>query len=205
VRWLIFSIRFLLLLAATLPAVAQAAGATRILVAYYSDTGNTRKMAEAVRDGAASVSGISVVLRPVKEASDEDIRTAAGILLGTPVHWENVSAGAKLFLDRVGAVLGKTGKDLGEGRTAGAFCTGGAPAAGKDLTRLSVLAAFLAMRFVTVGGVDAEGFGTLGAEATTGPADPGLSAKELDEARRFGRRFAEITLRLRGANPPVRP
>ena len=187
--------RALLLLAAALPALA--AGPTRILVAYYSQTGNTRKLAEAVRDGAASVAGVTVVLRPVAEAGDQDIRTADGILLGTPVHWQNPAVEAKRFVDRVGEVLGKYGKQLGEGRAAGVFCTGGAPAAGKDLTRLAVLAAFLGMRFVAVGGVDAEGYGTLGPEATTGPADPGLSAKELEEGRRFGRRFAEITVRLR--------
>ncbi len=70
---------------------------------------------------------------------------------------------------------------------------------GKDLARLTILSAFLTMRFVIVGGVEAEGFGTLGPEATTGPADPGISEKELEEARRFGERFARMTLQIRTA------
>ena len=70
---------------------------------------------------------------------------------------------------------------------------------GKDVARLSILSAFLTMRFVAIGGVDAEGFGTLGPEATTGPADPGVSEKELEEARRFGERFARLTRQMRGS------
>jgi hypothetical protein len=54
------------------------------------------------------------------------------------------------------------------------------------------------MRFVIVGGVDDAGFGTMGTEATTGEADPGISDKELEEARRFGARFAAMTVKLRG-------
>src|ERR1035438_8194747 len=99
---------------------------------------------------------------------------------------------------RVGAALWKA-KIYGDGRTAGAFCTGGAVAMGKDIARLSILSAFLPMRFTLIGGVDDQGFGTLGPEATTGPADPGLSEKELDEGRRFGERFARMTRQIRAA------
>ncbi len=183
----------LLALLALLPASAMAQQApTRILVVYYSETGNTQGLAKSVRDGAASVAAVEVLLRKVSEASDEEILAADGIALGTPVHWANLSANAKRFLDRVAEVFWKK-KTTGEGRTAAAFCTGGAVAAGKDLARLSILAAFLEMRFLVMGGVDAEGFGTLGAQATTGPDDPGLSEKELAEARRFGERFARLT------------
>ena len=55
------------------------------------------------------------------------------------------------------------------------------------------------MRFTVIGGVDAEGFGTLGPEATTGAADPGVSDKEQEEAHRFGERFARLTRQIRSA------
>ena len=70
---------------------------------------------------------------------------------------------------------------------------------GKDLVRLSVLSAFLTMRYTVIGGVDDAGFGTLGPEATTGGGRSGVSEKELAEARRFGERFARLTLRFRSA------
>jgi NAD(P)H dehydrogenase (quinone) len=171
---------------------------TRILVSYHSESGNTEKLAQAVRKGAATVAGVDVTLRKVAEFKPEEIVQFDGVVLGTPVHWSNVSAETKRFLDRIGEALWKA-KSNGDGRTAGAFCSGGATAMGKDVARLSVLSAFLTMRYTVIGGVDAEGFGTLGPEATTGAADPGVSEKELEEARRFGERFARLTRRLQSS------
>jgi NAD(P)H dehydrogenase (quinone) len=133
--------------------------------------------------------------------SDEDILRADGILVGTPVHWGSLNARVKDFLDRVGRVLDD--EHHGEGRTAGAFCTGGAVSSGKDLARLAILAAFMNMRFIAVGGLEVDGFGSLGAQATTGPADPGLSEREIDEARRSGQRFARITGEIKRARSNV--
>ncbi|MCH7667520.1 MAG: flavodoxin family protein [Acidobacteria bacterium] len=167
---------------------------TRVLVAYYSETGNTEALGRALVEGMTSVAGVEPVFRKVSEASDDDIRRADGILIGTPVYWASLHARVKEFIDRVGRVLDQ--EIHGEGRTAGAFCTGGAAASGKELARLTILAAFLNMRFVIIGGLEVDGFGTLGAEATTGPADPGLSEQEIEAARRSGARFARITAEL---------
>jgi NAD(P)H dehydrogenase (quinone) len=167
-----------------------------ILVAYYSQTGNTEKLAVAIGKGAAAVKGVEVAVRKAADVKDAEILAADGILVGTPVQWANMAAPAKQFLDRVGDVLWKA-KTNGDGKTAGAFCTGGGVAMGKDTARMSIIAAFLTMRFVIVGGVDDAGFGTMGTEATTGAADPGISQKESDEARRFGERFAQVTVKMR--------
>jgi NAD(P)H dehydrogenase (quinone) len=141
---------------------------------------------------------VEVTLRRTTEVKPEEIPRYDGILVGTPIHWGNASAETRRFLDQVGAALWKV-KSNGDGRTAGAFCTGGGVAMGKDVARLSILSALLTMRFTVIGGVDADGFGTLGAEATTGPADPGVSEKELEEGRRFGQRFARMTRQIRAA------
>jgi NAD(P)H dehydrogenase (quinone) len=186
----------LLILAAVSAALAFAAP-VRILVAYHSETGNTEKMAASVREGAASVDGTTVTLRKVGDVTDDDIRLADGIVLGTPVQWGNMSSTAKRFLDRVAEVLGKAGKTYGEGRTAGVFCTAGSPSNGQEMARLGMIAAFLAMRFVIVGGVNDEEFGTLGPQSVTAGVPPGVSVKDRADARRFGERFARITLRLR--------
>jgi hypothetical protein len=65
------------------------------------------------------------------------------------------------------------------------------------MARMSAIAAFLAMRFVIVGGVNDEGFGSLGPQAVTGGEPPGVSARELADARRFGERFARLTRQMR--------
>ena len=184
------------LLAAALTPLVPAAEPTRILIAYHSETGNTEKLAQAVQRGAASVEGVEATLRKVSAVKPEEIVGAHGVVVGTPVHWASLSAETKRFLDRAGEALWKA-KTTGEGRTAGAFCTGGAPSMGKDLARLSILSAFLVMRFVVIGGVEAEGYGTLGPEATTGAPDKGVSEQKMEEARRFGERFARLTRQLR--------
>ena len=170
--------------------------ATRVLIAYHSETGNTEKLAQAINKGAASVAGVEVTLRKTADVTPQEVVKYDGIVVGTPVHWSNLSAETKGFLDRVGAALWAA-KTNGDGRTAGAFCTGGGAAMGKEAARISILSALLTMRFMVIGGVDAEGFGTLGPEATTGPADPAVSEKEQDEARRFGERFARLTRQVR--------
>ena len=193
--------RRLLFLALFLVVCTFPASPVRVLVAYYSETGNTETMAAAVREGAASVEGAAVTLRKVADVTDEDIRGADGIVLGTPVQWGSLAVDAKRFLDRVGEVLGKAGKTLGEGRTAGVFCTGGSPSNGQEMARLGAISAFLAMRFVIVGGVNDEEFGTLGPQSVTGGSPKGVSARDRTDARRFGERFARVTLRLRTAAP----
>ena len=182
-------------------AAAPAAPPARILIAYYSETGNTEKLAAAVRDGAATVAGVEVLLRKTVDATPDDITRADGLVVGTPVHWQNLSADAKRFVDRVGEALGKTGKNWGDGRTAGVFCSAGNAGGGQEAARLSVIAAMLAMRFVIIGGVGDEGYGTLGPQAVTGGPAKGVSDRDRAEARRFGERFARITLQLRAGAP----
>jgi len=180
-------------------AAALTASPVRILIAYHSRTGNTEKMAAAVREGAASITGVEVILRKVSDVTADDIVKSDGIILGTPVEWGSLSVESKGFLDRVGEVLGKAGPTFGEGRTAAVFCTAGSPSNGQEMARMSALAALLAMRFVIIGGVNEDGFGTLGAQAATAGKPPGISERDRADGRRLGERFARITRQLRAA------
>lgn len=196
----------LLVVLSTLLAVLPAAAAERdaptlILVAYHSETGNTEALAGLVRDGVVSVEGVKAHLRRLDAVTDEEIIRADGILVGTPVHWSAVSVETRSFLDRVGAVLMEAGALEREGRTAGAFCTGGGAAMGKEMARLTILNSFLTMRFVIVGGIEGNGFGTLGPEATTPDPKTPMTSEEKDAARASGERFARLTRRIAPALP----
>jgi NAD(P)H dehydrogenase (quinone) len=179
----------LLLLAAT--AWAQP---VRILVAYHSESGNTAKLAEAVRKGAASVGGVAVTLKKDVDVTDAEMTSYDGVAFGAPVHWQGVAADGKRFLDRMAAVFAKE-KLRADGRTAGVFCTAGAVSSGKDLARMAMIAELLAMRYTIVGGVDAEGYGTLGPQATGAP-----DAIAQEEGRAFGERFARLTKQYRSGS-----
>jgi NAD(P)H dehydrogenase (quinone) len=175
---------------------AQQPSPVRILVTYYSQTGNTEKLAQAIGDGAKAVQGVEVTLQKMADVKDAALATFDGVIVGTPVHWASLSTESRRFLDRLGGGLAGT-KVWGEGRTAGVFCTGGAVSIGKEMARLAMISSLMEMRFIVIGGVDADGFGTLGPQATTGPADPGMSEKELDEGRKFGERFVRFTRQFR--------
>jgi NAD(P)H dehydrogenase (quinone) len=170
----------------------------KILVAYHSETGHTERLATAIAAGARSIEGVDVVLRPVDKVTDADITGADGLLVGAPVHWGVMSAEAKRFIDRVGNTLWAA-KTSGEGRMAGAFATGGSDDGGLEVARLSMLAAFLGMRFIVVGSVSEDGYGRLGAEAAVAPPATAPDEGALGRARAYGARFARLTSRVRPA------
>ena len=74
----------------------------RLLIVYHSQTGNTKAMAEAARQGATDplIEGVDVRLKTVAEAGPEDLLAAQGLLLGTPENFGYMSGGMKDFLDR---------------------------------------------------------------------------------------------------------
>jgi len=55
----------------------------KVTVIYWSGTGNTEKMAEAIVEGAKG-QGIDVILKNVSEATPEDVFEADAVALGCP-------------------------------------------------------------------------------------------------------------------------
>jgi len=88
---------------------------TRVLVLYYSRTGNTEKMAKAVADGARSVPGTEVEINyymPEEQLSGYD-----AILVGTPTYHHDMPGTIKNYFEEVAAksvsLEGKTGATFG--------------------------------------------------------------------------------------------
>lgn len=84
----------------------------KVLVVYYSLSGNTRQMAEAVVEGARSVAGTEVILKTGLEATIEDLLECQGVALGSPDYFSDMAGGMKDFFDRTyypaqGKVTGK--------------------------------------------------------------------------------------------------
>jgi flavorubredoxin len=72
----------------------------RILIVYHSLTGHTKRMAEAVAEGAVSIEGTEVILKIAGEAGTEDLIAADGLALGTPETFGYMSGMMKDFFDR---------------------------------------------------------------------------------------------------------
>lgn len=75
----------------------------RLLIVYHSATGSTRQMLEAVVAGARDplIEGIEVCVRGALAANADEVRGAAGILLGTPENFGYMSGALKDFFDRI--------------------------------------------------------------------------------------------------------
>jgi len=71
----------------------------KVLVVYCSLTGNTKKAAEAIAEGARAA-GAEVVLKNCAEAGAEDLTGCDAVALGSYDAFSYVGGGLKDFLDR---------------------------------------------------------------------------------------------------------
>ena len=172
----------------------------RILVVYYSRTGNTEQMARGVIEGAKRVSGVVSKLKKVSEASKEDLETADGIILGCPTYFANLPGEMKAIMDNWNWKMKVDFTD----KVGGAFTTAGGQVGGQGHVVVSLLLFMLNNRMIVAGPlyrneVSGSIWGESGAAAITGPLDPGVSDKELDGARRLGERIARITKKIKSS------
>jgi len=87
----------------------------KLLILYYSQTGNTEMMARAVAEGAKSVPNVKVEL--VYYAKAEDLTDADAIILGMPTYYHDIGIDMKHLLEEVAAkgikLKGKIGAAFG--------------------------------------------------------------------------------------------
>jgi multimeric flavodoxin WrbA len=73
-----------------------------LLIVYHTQSGNTRRLAEAVLEGACDdlISGVETRSVMARDAGPDDLLWANGLLLGTPENFGYMSGAMKDFLDR---------------------------------------------------------------------------------------------------------
>jgi len=92
----------------------------KMLIVYYSETGNTKKMAEAIARGGRKVEDIEVVLKRVVEATNKDLLEADAIVLGSPSYFRLPAWPVKKFVDESIEIYGKL-----KGKIGGVFSSAG--------------------------------------------------------------------------------
>jgi NAD(P)H dehydrogenase (quinone) len=168
----------------------------RILVAYYSQSGRTKAMAEAVTAGARSVEYATVRLLSVDSATTADLLWADAIIIGSPVHGANVAAPVIMFMNAW------PWPSKFENKIGAAFVTGGGISAGEELTQTAILHTMLIYGMIIVGGPTWEQ--AFGASAITDEApfvDPTrkepVDPRFIERAFGLGKRVAEVAKRMR--------
>ncbi len=157
----------------------------KVLITYYSRSGHTEALAAAVRDGAASVDGAEVTLKPVAEVAAGDLPTYDAILIGSPVYYGSMAWEVKKLIDESVSFHGKL-----EGRIGGAFCTSANLAGGNETTILDILNAMLIHGMIVQGACRGDHYGAVGINT---PDD-----RATKQGAKFGALLAELAVKLRG-------
>jgi len=71
----------------------------KILIVYHSQTGNTEKLAQAVKQGAEA-EGLEVILKKAGDADLNDLLGCDGYCFGTPDYFSYMAGALKDFFDR---------------------------------------------------------------------------------------------------------
>jgi NAD(P)H dehydrogenase (quinone) len=198
--------------AALLAGVPAAAGCPqdarpRVLVAYHSESGSTREMADAVAAGAREQPGACVDVVAIGDGAAADpagadaghalLLAADAIVVGSPVRNGNPAAAVLAWIEG----WPFAGRPLA-GKVGAAFATGGGISAGEEATLEALLRPMLMFGMVVVGGDSWQA--AFGASAITGEAPftgPPVAAPFIGKARGLGRRVASIAARLAAAPP----
>lgn len=109
----------------------------KVLVAYYSRTGNTEKMAKMIVENLAQ-KGVSVDLKKVEEISVDSLPEYDGYIIGSPNYFGSMAAEVKKFIDESVKYYRKI-----EGKLVSAFTSTGMIGGGGETVCLDILKAFL--------------------------------------------------------------
>jgi len=157
----------------------------KILVIYYSKTGNTKKLAYQIAQGVKEVKDVECILKPASKVTKEDFISCHGIIAGSPVYFGTMAAELKDVFDRFVSLRKQMGDKIGA-----AFATSADPSGGKETTIFSIIQAMMIYGMIIVGDpLDATGHYGI---ACTGSPD----AKTIENARKLGKRVANLVKKV---------
>ena len=192
-----------------------------ILVVYHSRNGTTAALAREICNGIDSVDGVQARLRTVPQVSADceamapqvpdsgppyaipaDLEECAGLAIGSPTHFGNMSASLKHFLD---ATVGEWFKGSLAGKPGAVFTSTSSLHGGQETTLISMALPLLHHGMLLVGipytdealTTTRTGGTPYGASHVSWGRDADvLSAEEKHLARALGERVATIARRL---------
>ena len=157
----------------------------KILITYYSRSGNTAKMAEFVAEGAREVDDANVVVQQVEETDAKSLADYDALLAGSPTYYGQMAAQVKDLFDKSVVLHGQL-----EGKVGGAFTSAANLGGGNETTILSILQAMLIHGMIVQGTSQRDHYGPV---AIGAPDD-----RATGECRKLGRNVAELAVRLHG-------
>ena len=150
----------------------------KILLAYYSQSGHTKKMAEFIFEGMKKES-VDVVLKNVEDIKVDELLDYQGIVFGSPVYYGSMAAAIKKLFDD--SVKFHTKLD---GRVGGAFASSANIGGGNETTILDILNAMLIHGMIIQGDPKGDHYG---------PVSIGMpDERSQKQCLRYGERIARL-------------
>jgi NAD(P)H dehydrogenase (quinone) len=157
----------------------------KVLVTYFSKTGNTAQMAEIVAEAAGEVEGAEVELKEVAAISPDDLLEYDGIIMGSPTYYGTMAAECKQLIDESVKHHGKLA-----GKVGGAFSSSGGPGGGNETTVLDIIKALMIHGMIVKGDAGGDHYGPIAVGAP--------DERSQKECMKYGRSLAELCVKLFG-------
>jgi NAD(P)H dehydrogenase (quinone) len=153
-----------------------------VLVIYYSRSGNTKKMAESIVEGAKK-EGLTAVLKDVKDVAPDELLKYEAIVIGSPTYYGTMAAEIKKLLDESVEFHGRL-----EGKVGAAFASSANVGGGNETTILDILNAMLIHGMIIQGDPQGDHYGPVAIGAPDTRATKGCI--------RLGSRVAKLVKRV---------
>ncbi|MGB9692887.1 MAG: flavodoxin family protein [Candidatus Sumerlaeaceae bacterium] len=160
----------------------------RILIFYYSRTGNTEKMAQLIAEGMQLVPGVKVELARVPGLQASLWLDYDALVAGVPVYYGMIPAAMKQLFDESVEFHGQL-----KGKLGGAFASSANVGGGNETAILDIIHGWLIHGMLVMGDYSNDHYGPVSI------GEPDKRAHEV--CLRWGQTFAETAVRLFG--PPT--
>ena len=150
----------------------------KTLVIYYSQTGNTKKMAEIIA-GSIRTNGVDCDLKKIEDTKSKDLLDYDAVLIGSPTYYGSMAAEVKKLLDLSVQFHGKL-----DGKIGGAFSSAANIGGGNETTILGIINAMLIHGMIVQGDFKGDHYGPV----SIGNPD----ARAETNCRRFGERIVRL-------------
>jgi len=155
---------------------------TKMLVVYYSRSGNTERMAEEILKGVKNEK-VEAELKKAGELKAVDLLNYDGIIIGSPTYYGTMAAPIKKLLDDSVSFHGRL-----EGKVGAAFASSANVGGGNETTILNILNAMLIHGMVIRGDSQGDHYGPVAIGAP--------DARALKQCLRLGERSARLVKQL---------
>ncbi|MDH7602527.1 MAG: NAD(P)H-dependent oxidoreductase [Armatimonadota bacterium] len=156
----------------------------KVLVVYYSRTGNTEKMANLIAEGIKA-GGVDVDVKRVEQTTPEDLLNYDGIVAGSPTYYGSMAWELKKLFDESVRYHGRL-----DGKVGAAFSSAANIGGGNETTILDILNAMLIHGMIIQGDPQGDHYGRVSINAP--------DQRVESQCRRMGQRIAELVKKVAG-------